>query len=64
MIHKRRTALEHSVKIFYRARTSFMAPTSSLVIITLESYALNQHYLPKMCIELALPLLDFEKVMY
>ena len=41
-----------------------MAQTSSLVIITLESYALNQHYLPKMCIELALPLLDFEKVMY
>ena len=30
--------------------------------ITLESNALNLHYLPKMCIELALPLLDFEKV--
>ena len=26
--------------------------------------ALNYHYLPKMCIELALPLLDFVKVMH
>ena len=32
--------------------------------ITLESNALNYHYLPKMCIELPLPLLDFEKVMH
>ena len=31
--------------------------------ITLESNALNKHYLPKMCIKLALALLDFEKVM-
>ena len=29
-----------------------------------ESNALNKHYLPKMCIELALALLDFEKVMH
>ena len=27
--------------------------------ITLESNVLNWHYLPKVCIELALPLLDF-----
>ena len=32
--------------------------------ITYESNALNEHYLPKMCIELTLPLLDFEKVMH
>ena len=32
--------------------------------ITLESNALNYHYLPKMCIELPLPLLDFVKVMH
>ena len=32
--------------------------------ITLESNALNLHYLSKMCIELALALLDFEKVMH
>ena len=32
--------------------------------ITLENNALNWHYLQKMCIELALPLLDFEKVMH
>ena len=31
--------------------------------ITLESNALND-YLPKMCFELALPLLDFGKVMH
>ena len=31
---------------------------------TLKSNALNKHYLPKTCIELALPLLDFEKVMH
>ena len=30
--------------------------------ITLKSNALNKHYLTKMSIELALPLLDFEKV--
>ena len=29
--------------------------------ITLESNALNKHYLPKMCIELALPSLDLKK---
>ena len=32
--------------------------------ITLESNALNYHYLPKMCIELPLPLLNFVKVMH
>ena len=33
--------------------------------ITLESNALNNYYyLPEMCIELALPLLDFEKVIH
>ena len=32
--------------------------------INLKSNALNQHYLPKLCIELALPLLNFEKVMH
>ena len=32
--------------------------------ITLESNAFNYHYLPKMCIELPLPLLDFVKVMH
>ena len=32
--------------------------------ITLESNALKYHYLPKMCIELPLPLHDFVKVMH
>ena len=32
--------------------------------IALENNALNKNYLPKLCIELALPLLDFEKVMH
>ena len=32
--------------------------------ITLEYNALNKHYLPKMCIELPLPVLDFEKIFY
>ena len=38
--------------------------TSDMGRITLESNALNYHYLPKMSTELALPLLDFEKVMH
>ena len=32
--------------------------------ITLESNELDYHYLPKVCIEFALPLLDFVKVMH
>ena len=33
------------------------------LLASLESNALNYHYLPKMCIEYTVPLLDFEKVM-
>ena len=38
--------------------------TADMGRITLKSNALNWHYLPKISIELALPLLDFEKVMH
>ena len=49
----------------YVARPEFeLTSPSDMGRITLESNALNYHYLPKMCIELPLPLLDFEKVMH
>ena len=43
---------------------TFRPSTPDMGRITLKSNALNYHYLSKMCIELALPLLDFEKVMH
>ena len=39
-------------------------PHTDMGRITSKSNALNYHYLPKMSIELALPLLDFEKIMH
>ena len=38
-----------------------LSDTQTLGDFTLESNALNYHYLPKMCIELALALLDLYK---
>ena len=55
----KRSALSQQVTTRLQEKTG--QHTTDMGRITLERSALNEHYLPKVFIELALPLLDFEK---